>query len=203
MKLFDPQKVRAAAREAVNDVADTGKAEASRVIREGYNIKARSLSRFLKITARAKGDSIVAVITGVGMGLAAAYFDPKQEGMQTKLVNLSGQRFKMLLRKSGRNRGGLVTTVVRMDRGRKVLRDTPKPFMVQPASGHIGVFKRVPGKFMKAKGKEKKEAIETVFGPGVGGLFRSPKVMNRVIKIINRKFAGRFDFWLKRKLGQQ
>jgi hypothetical protein len=50
----------------------------------------------------------------------------------------------------------------------------------------------------KDKGRK---PIEQLYGPGVGGLFGTPGVMNRTEKLINEKFPPRFSYWFNKYSG--
>ena len=190
LKMFDPNIVRKAANQALNRVAGSGKTEASKLIRTQYNIKAGRLSDYLKLAVKAKGDSMEAVITGRGRGLALSYFDAKQTAR-------------------GRNRGA-VTVKVKKSGGRKVVSPEygNKPFIAQMPSGHVGVWVRgrtKRGGFTKSekglygkhgdryrKGKVREPLIQ-LFGPGVGGTFATKFIMDSTRERIAERFPVEFD----------
>jgi hypothetical protein len=194
LKQFDPKIVIRAANAAINDVSKQGVNEAERIIKSEYNIKPSRLKQFLKLTSRAKGNSLEATITGKGLGLALSYFDVKQIGRSIRSLKIGGQKFKSVVAKRGQQYGGAVTALVKRSAGRKVVsgRYDNKPFIAQMKTGHIGVWVR--------KDKDRKP-IEQLYGPGVGGLFGTLNVMERTKKIINEKFAPRFSYWLNRYKG--
>lgn len=195
LKQFDPKHVMKAANSAINDVAKQGINEAERVIRSEYNIKPSRLKQFLKLTTRARGTSLEAIITGKGMGLALSYFDVKQVARSIRTLRIGAQKFKSIIAKRGARYGGEVTALVKRAGGRKIVtgKYDNKPFIAQMKTGHIGVFVR--------EGKERKP-IEQLYGPGVGGLFGTKNVMDRTKKVINDKFASRFSYWFDRYRGQ-
>jgi hypothetical protein len=194
LKQFDPKIVIRAANSAINDVAKQGKNEAERIIKSEYNIKPSRLKQFLKLTSKAKGNSLEATITGRGLGLALSYFDIKQIGRSIRDLKIGTQKFKSVITKRGQRYGGVVTALVKRSGGRKVVtgKYDNKPFIAQMKTGHIGVWVR------KDKGRK---PIEQLYGPGVGGLFGTLNVMDRTKKIINDKFAPRFSYWLNRYKG--
>jgi hypothetical protein len=61
-------------------------------------------------------------------------------------------------------------------------------------SGHIAVVHRI--------GKERKP-IRELFGPGVGLLFGTPKIMGNAKRIVNEKFEPRFKYWLDRYMSSR
>lgn len=193
LKSMDPKHVMKAANSAINDVAKQGINEAERVIRSEYNIKPSRLKQFLRLTARSRGTSLEAIITGKGMGLALSYFDAKQTGV---IANKKGFRYTRRASKQGNFRyGGVVTALVKLAGGRKEVtgKYDNKPFIAKMKTGHTGVWVR--------QGKERKP-IEQLYGPGVGGLFGTKNVMERTKKMVNEKFAPRFLYWLNRYRGE-
>ena len=52
LKMFDPQKVISAARKSLDRVSQSAITHASKEIRTEYNIKARDLKKFLRLTTR-------------------------------------------------------------------------------------------------------------------------------------------------------
>ncbi|HVN96055.1 MAG TPA: phage tail protein [Syntrophorhabdaceae bacterium] len=194
LKLFDPNLVRRAANTAINDAAKEGITGAEREIQTEYNINKSKLSQFLKLTVKAKGYDVEATITGKGRGLALSYFDAKQVGVMIRNLKIGAEKFKTVMTKNGRRFGGDVTALVKLASGRKIVQGKygNKPFIAQMKTGHIGVWVR--------QGKERKP-IEQLFGPGVGGLFGTKKVMDRTISIINEKFGSRFAYWFNRYNG--
>lgn len=190
LKAFDPQKVITAARQAINRTADSTRTEASRLIRSEYNIKATRLNQYLKVDAKASGNELSATITGKGRGLALSYFDAKQEGV---IANKKGFRYTRKAQRTGNlRRGGAVTTLVKLAGGRKIVNDKydNKPFLAKMKSGHIGVWVRT------GKGKQ---PIEQHMGPGVGGLFGSKSIMDRIKTFVKDKFATEFNRLLNLK----
>lgn len=186
LKAFDPQRVITAARQAINRTADSTRTEASRLIREEYNIKSARLNQYLKVEAKASGTKLSATIIGRGRGLALSYFDAKQAGVMAKTLRIGSNKIKSLVNKKGNRYGGAVTALVKLAGGRKNVtgKYDNKPFLAQTKSGHIGVWVR--------KGKETKP-IEQLIGPGVGGLFGSKIIMDRIKNYVNDKFRSEFN----------
>lgn len=184
LRVLDPQKVISAARKSVDRVSSSAITHASQKIRTEYNIKAKDLKRFLRLSTRPKGNSIEAVITGVGRGLALSSFDVKQTGVKT--TKGSFHYTKRAIQNGWRRYGGDVTVRVKVASGRKVVlgKYGNKPFLARMRSGHLGVWVR--------KGKDKLP-IEQLFGPGVGGLFGTQAIMKSTIKHVNETFEKEFQ----------
>lgn len=193
MKMFDPNNVRKAANAALNRVAGAGRTEASKLIRQEYNIKASRVNQFLRLAVRARGYDMEAVISGRGLGIALAYFDAKQQGFKLIGEGAGTMRTKYLSR-TGRKRGD-VTVRVKRSSGRKVVgpKYSNRPFLAQMKSGHIGVFVRTG---------DARKPIEQMLGPGIGGLFGSRKIMQAVRQKINevwsKELNHQLDYYLKR-----
>jgi hypothetical protein len=187
LTMLDPRNVVNAATRAINDVAEQGMTGAKREIAGEYNIKYSRLSQYLRLTTRAKGNNPEAVITGRGRGLALSYFDAKQEGQSVRTLRIGKEKFKSVIRKTGRRYAGKVTALVRKAGGRKEVVTDPRSFIAQTKSGHIGVFQRT--------GKTRLP-LKELLGPGVGGLFGSKKIMDNTKRIINEKFKPRFEYWI-------
>lgn len=193
LKGIDPLKVVAAARSAVNKMTAQAKTFASRRIRDTYNVPAGKLSKFLTISARASGDRIEAEITGRGRGLALSYFKPKQAGVRASKKTGARYTKRALRSASGRRTGGAVSVEVIKGR-RKIVTGDPPVFLTVTKSGHVGVFSR--------EGTSRLPIIQE-FGPGVGGLFGSAKIMNATKTFITEKFEPIFtrelNYYLKIK----
>ncbi len=191
MELFDPNKVHAAARSAINKTADQTKTFASRQIRTEFNVPAGKLNQFLKITTRSRGNDLQAVITGHGQGMALSYFGPKQMGVQVS--KKSGFRYTRKAKSvDGRKRGGTVTVEVRKG-NRKAVIGNPQPFLTILKSGHIAIMQRTGSMRLPVK---------QLLGPGIGGLFGSRLFMPRIIEFANEKFAPIFQHELGWRLSK-
>lgn len=194
LAILDPKKLKLATNRALNRVAGSGKTEASRGIRQEYNIKAARINQFLRLSVRARGANSEATITGRGLGIALAYFDARQKGYKLLGEGAGKMRTKGLIR-SGRKRSD-VTVRVKRSSGRKIVNSKygNKPFLAQMKSGHIGVFVRT--------GKGKKP-IEQLLGPGVGGLFGSRKIIqavkSKILKMWAAEFTRQLNYYFKRR----
>jgi hypothetical protein len=103
LKMFDRKPVISAAREAINRTSVAGRAEASKLIRTEYNVKAKELSAYLAIESRARDSSLEVVIRGRGRGIALAKFDAKQ-AVKSTITRKSGQT-GVVIKGDGRHSG--------------------------------------------------------------------------------------------------
>lgn len=194
MEMFDPQKVIQAARKSLQRVSNSAITHASKEIRKEYNIKAKDLRKFLRLTIRPRGNLLAAVITGTGMGLALASFEAKQVGVKT--AKGSFQYTRRATRSVSLRFGGDVTVRVKTSSGRKVVTGKygNKPFIARMKSGHLGVWIRQD---------KKRLPIKQLFGPGVGGLFGTKRIMDSTKVHVNETFSKEFrrnlDYVLGRK----
>jgi hypothetical protein len=183
LKLFDPSAVRKAAASTLNKSAAQGKTEASRAIREVYNISAARLNQYLRISVKAREGALSAIISGRGRGLPLYEFGAKQEGVRVKVAGAGKHAEKYITLKGKRTRGGAVSVLVKKTAGRKPVLTDPKAFIQRMPSGHIGVIRR--------EGPER-YPVRELYGPGAAVMFANPDVMDRVIKRINEKFSDIF-----------
>jgi hypothetical protein len=186
LKQFNPNLIIRAANSAINDVSKQGTNEGSRLISAEYNIKPTRIKKYLKLTSRARGVNMEAIITGKGLGIPRAYFNPKQEGV---IANKKGFRYTKKAKKAGR--GGILTTLIKRSHGRRQVPEKfgNKPFIIKTKSGHVGVFYRTANNRLP---------ITPSFGPGIGGLFGTKSIRDGVIDLINDKFPARFNYWIDR-----
>jgi len=188
MKMLDPKKVRDAANSALNKVAAQAKTEASKLIREEYNLPASTVSKNLSVTTRAYGDKMEAVLSGFKKGMPLSNFGAKQSGV---IANKKGFQFSSRAKQSGNLRhGGAVSVEVKRG-GRKTVSGEPKTFMTKFKSGHIAVVQR------EGKGRF---PIKQLLGPGISTLFGSKKIMDATKKLINDKFNDIFNHELEWRL---
>jgi len=184
MKTLDPNKVRLAANSALNKTATQAKNEASRQIRTEYNIKAGDVNKNMRLTTRARGSQMEAVISGFKRGMALSYFGAKQIGV---IANKMGFQYT---RRAKGGRGGAVTVEVKKG-CRKTLSGEPKPFITKFKSGHVAVVQR------EGKGRT---PIKQLMGPGIALLFGSKKIMDATKRLINKKFNEIFKHELEYRL---
>jgi hypothetical protein len=186
LKMFDPQIVVKAARQAVNRVATTARKTAMDVIQQEYNFKSSRLRMYLLMTSRASGYRVEAVITGKGMGTPLYQFDARQVGVAIRKKHFS---YTARAQKSGNlRRGGAVTVKVKKGGGRATLSMVggQNPFIAKTGA-HLGVWVR--------EGTSRLPLVQ-LWGPGVGGLFGSKKVMDPVVRVINDRFPAEFKHQL-------
>jgi hypothetical protein len=199
--------IRKAAISALNKTAAQTKTEASRLIRDEYNIPAGKVSQFLKVISKAAGSRFEAIIVGRGLGLALSYFGARQEGVSTAK---KGFRYTKKSKRAGiivpvpglylgGRAGGAVTVQVRKSSGRKVVSQDPKkgisqPFLVRFKSGHLAVVQRV---------EKARKPLKQLLGPGVAGLFGSTKIRESLNKFVNDKFHPIFKHELKYYLSKK
>jgi hypothetical protein len=186
----DPKKVMLSMHSALNKVSQQARTHAARLIGDEFNIQKSRINEFLKITTRSSGQSFTAVISGKGLGLPLSLFGAKQVGVN---INKKRKEFKYNRRaiRSGQlRRGGAVSVEVRRG-SRKLVSGDPKPFMAILNSGHVAIFQRT------GRGRL---PVQQLYGPGVGGLFKSERINTGVVNLINEKFEPLFLADLKWRL---
>lgn len=163
---------------AVNKSMRKASTNASRTVREVYNIKARDIKKHVKFSRATKGRAV-----------AAFFVD-------------SRRRFKLLFFGARDLSPGGVSYQIKKGQGRKTLQHA---FVARMPSGHLNIFKRT-GKTSKAskgiyKGREREE-IQGLYGPTVEAMFDSPKVIDGVGKTLTDSFFNLIehetDFYLSR-----
>jgi len=189
---YNPKKVMAAARSAINKTAAQTRTYAARIIRSEFNVPADKLNQFLQVSARSSGTNLQAVIEGKGLGMAMSYFGPRQVGVQVNKFQGSFRYTKKAKGSDGRKRGGAVTVMVKKG-SRKPVTGSPSPFLTILKSGHIAVMQRTGNKRLPVK---------ELLGPGIGGLFGSKLFMPRIEKFVNDKFAPIFKHELEWRLSK-
>jgi hypothetical protein len=193
LQSLDPQIVRKAAVSAINKTADQAKTQVSQLIREGYNIRAGDLNRYLQIVARATTGALTAIIAGKGRGLALAYFGARQRNVKIMTAGKGKNKVKMKVFGRYGQAAGDVTVQVKTSSGRLTVSTDPKAFMTVLKSGHVGILMR--------EGKARLP-IKELLGPGVGHIFGGKALMTKVGNFINAKFQDIFthelDFFSKK-----
>ncbi len=200
LKVLDPQKVAEAAKMALNTVARDTRVEASRQIRDIYNIKAGDVNKKLKVTVRASTYEMQAVISGLGMGLALSYFDAQQI-MRSRMIKAGKGIDRHVL---GVLVKGDVTARVKTGSGAKIVPSKygNRPFIATMRSGHRGVWVRT-GKVRSSPRYRGDQALEQLMGPGVGGAFGSRRVMDALQAYVSKKLPAEFNRVLGLKLKGQ
>ena len=159
---------------ATNKVAAQGKSETSRVIRERYTIKARDLSKEIRVTK-----------TGPVTASGASIWMRAKKGIP--LI-----KFKHRATKRGVN--------ISVIKGRSVLSEGA--FIATMPSGHKGIFKfmmehrkrRKPApRYEERKNYLTQLPIDEMIGPSPSVLFGSKKVTKKVIAFIIRKYPKLYE----------
>lgn len=131
--LLHPDQYKKAATSAVNKLADQGRAEASRSIREQYNLKVADVNK--KFTMKRSRDAdLRAVIEAAGKPIPLIYFNANQLTAQNRLITRT--MGKQLKRASTRAQG----VTIQITKGQTIT--LPHAFIATMANGHIGVFTR-------------------------------------------------------------
>lgn len=151
---------------ALNRAAVSVRAEASRRIRERYNLRAGTVNRELTVS-RASPSRLVAVVRARGKPVALAEFNARQ----SKAKKVKGQ----------------VTVQVLRAGGRKVVRGNPrlkgKPFIATMKSGHVGIFQRVD---------KSRLPIRELFSISVPKAMSSRAIENAIRKVAFDRFTKEF-----------
>jgi hypothetical protein len=193
LERYVPEVVRKATNATLNRVAVSARQTAIDLIQTEYNFKPRELRMYLLLSAKAKGYSMEAVITGKKRGTPLFMFGAKQEGVTVRKKQAAYNR--RARRRGALRYGGKVTVLVKRGGGRKVVSPVEgvRPFIAKMTTGHIGVWARRGGSRLP---------IEQLYGPGVGGLFGSEKIMSavkrRVLERWPKEFQHQLDFYAGR-----
>jgi hypothetical protein len=189
LSMFDGRLiVGPALRTSLSKAGNDARVTASGDIRDEYNIPAYRINEYLTSQIYLGEEVATVTITGRGRGLALSYFDVKQEGRVIVKTGKGKSRRSHLGYRYGRGYPGPVSVRVRLDTGRQIVLPEgsqygTKAFLAMTKSGHLGVFVRTGKKHLP---------IEQKFGPGVGGLFGTPKVMDHAKAIAIATFTTEF-----------
>jgi len=154
LALLDPRQYRDAASNAMGKLAAQAKTEASRVIRDKYNIKKSDLDPKINIE-RAGSDNLVAVLRATGRPIDLTYFGAKQLTAQNQVITRKVGR--QLKRASKMGQG---VTVQILKHGPPTY--LPHAFIATMPNGKIGVFTRTgKGKTIMNKAMV---TVATMFG---------------------------------------
>lgn len=121
-------------------------------------------------------------------------------GAEVTLVVKSGaaplKDFKHSPAKMTFGRGKVLTASVKNGQGGPI----PSAFKTGMRSGHIGIYKRVGGRFMAKtnvkgpyKGMQTRQAIDELFGPSIAAMASSDTSRPKIEKIIKDTFDKRLD----------
>lgn len=167
---------------ALNDMAKQCRTQASRKIRETYNIKSATLKKNLEIKVATKTKLTASVVASVG-SLPMIAFTPSQ------------------------NKSGVGVTIKKGER-----KTVKHAFITTMPSGHVGVFSRYDGKGNVLSGAHRGAhgsalPIKELYTIGPSRAFASDAVQSVLQNLINAKFAqileGKIQYLLKRQRVQE
>ncbi len=192
LEKINPKTVRNATIRALDRAAASGKTEASKQIRQEYEIKKVDLDKHLKVERVYRNTSaawlfasISAVSSFFKSRIPLIQFKVKQSG--TKIVRTKGHSTS--LTKGTRSRIAPVQVQIRKGVGWKIIKGA---FVTQMKSGHIGVFQRKGGKRLP---------IKELTSIGVPLMFGNKRVLdktkNRVIEQFDKNFTHELDREMK------
>ena len=183
IKKFDPRNVRRAARATLNKVVKSGRTEASRIIRETWNVKKSDLDR--KITFRgAVLSNLTAMLIVRGEPITLLYFGA------TQIVNNKSVRLKRKGRispdaeiKTGKAGRGYSGVTAQIQHGYKTV--LPKAFIVKGKGGTPLVLIRSK-KVQSQSGR--KEGLKAVKVITEASIFKQDRTLRKVVKKIERQW---------------
>lgn len=180
MEMFDPNVVRKAARSAISKIATQSKTEASKVIRERFNIKKSDLDSKLKITPPRR-DNLTAIITATGRPISLTYFGAQQLTTQNRLISRTvGRQLKRAVKRGQ----GVTVKIIKAKASTRL----PRAFIATMRNSHIGVFIR--------QGKSRLHITEKSLVT-IPTLFAGRNVLPKIKKLIQDKWPD----ILKHELG--
>lgn len=196
LALLDPKKVERAASRAINKSINTGKTEASTIIRDKFNVKKSDLDKKIEPTyANPRQLSGTLILTGQPISLM--YFNPTQIVGGTKIRSIKGviSRTKASMRQ-GPLHSGVRARIINKERQALL----PKAFIARDKQGAPRVFARIVGsKSPERPGKEKLRAIKVVTYPT---MLRKPENMSRLVARIkeqlNKNVVSEINFEITR-----
>lgn len=184
--MFDPKKVKRAARMAINDGLTTGRKTASKEIRKDWNIKAARVNKELRKFKTARNNDLTAIIQAKGRPIDLINFGAKWKRGRMTTTGTKSTRSKRSIKS-----GGGVT--VQIHKGKKTR--LPHAFIATTKAGksglHVGVFERVGRKRLPIQSK----ATITL-----ASMFDQNTVMLPTQAAIAKRMADRFDHHLDRLL---
>lgn len=161
---------------AINRAAATAKTEASRKIRETYYISGKNVSDVIKVARKASASDPVAIIR-----------------VRSGPIALS--KFKVTPKNPPKKRGKTVVARVKKGSGGEIAH----AFVARMESGHVGVFNRVSGRYMRGHeprarvrgaGRTKgRQFITQRYGPSVAQMAGESSVTRH----IEQKAIGKLD----------
>jgi len=186
---IDAKKVVRATTRALNRSAASGRTEASKQIRQQYEIKKMDLDKHLTVE-KANYSKLTAALTAVSSFLKARIpliqFKVKQSG--TKIVRQKGRSIS--LKKGAKAWAAPVQVQIKKGSGWKTITGA---FVAKMKSGHIGVFQR------RGTARTPIKELSTVDVPL---MFSNKDVMNktksRIVEQFDKDFAHELDRELKK-----
>ena len=190
--MFDPKKVKRAARMAINDGLTTGRKTASKEIRKDWNIKAARVNKELRKFKTARNNDLTAIIQAKGRPIDLIHFGAKWKRGRITTTGTKSTRAKRTTKS-----GGVFVTIrktpSRKSKGGEVR--LPHAFIATTKAGksglHVGVFERVGRKRLPIQSK----ATITL-----ASMFDQNTVMLPTQAAIAKRMADRFDHHLDRLL---
>ncbi|AMV72219.1 hypothetical protein DBW_1865 [Desulfuromonas sp. DDH964] len=192
---LNPNKIRTAARMALNEAARAGRTEASKAIRSHWNIAPSKVNKEVKNIKAATNGDLTAVISAEGRPISLAYFGAKQV---TRVVSTRTGKRKVV-------RG----TTVAIRPGLRI--SYPKAMMARMANGYFGVFmnqadfynqgyKYHTPKRGRHRGERGRSKIVNMATISIRSMFRQDKVRTPTIKAIIAKWNERFGYHVSRMM---
>jgi len=188
--------VTKAAVTSLRKVAASGKTVASEEIRKRYNIKKVDLDPRLEVYPP-RSNSLIAEITISGKGTSLSYFGAKQT-VRNRVITRGKVDGKAGLKTATRKRSAAFQGVtVEVEVGKRT--QLKSAFLARMISGHIGVMRRVTGKWMK---KKRKQAIEEKQVISVATMVQNAAVEPKVIQRIEQAWETTFPHELEYQISR-
>lgn len=169
------QRVRRAIRNASNRTGTKARGKLAKEAAKEYVIgsgKAKTQIEF----QRASGSDLLARLVSKGRAtpLIDTKVSPKRVARRSKRGGYSPKAYKVQIKKES---------------GWKTLQESPKPFIQAMGSGHIGVFRRMPGEYAST-GKSK---IKQLYTLSVPQMFENDEVLEETRNMTMEYFYKRLD----------
>lgn len=189
-----PHGYERAATRSINRTLVTVRKEVSTRIREDYNVKARAIKEDM-VLRKATFSSLEGSLSAEGSpGVPLVDYQQKARITPGRVPSTRWQG-PLGKKKAGPQRG--ISLAVRMGRRRRI----KGSFVNRMPSGHIGVFRRVPGKKMRGG---KKPAIRELYGPSAARTLTGGRYQENLEELVNETMSKNISRELNnllRKLG--
>lgn len=198
LESMDPKRVNRAASTALAKVAKSAVSTCSAEIRQIYNVKKGDLDPRIKLTPP-RADNLTAIITISGRSMSLSYFGAKKLA-GARVISRGKDGLKVAVRKRAAKSQGVQVSVLKGKRTQ-----LPQAFMARMKSGHIGVFRRIPGSTMQSRSHYNGTHAEKIAEKAVvsiGYMARSAKVQPVILKKINESWVKIFPHELEYQLGK-